>query len=160
MNDVVLAPADEVIQNLERLYGRFDIGVNGHPTPQWEERNLRDVWLERRLRFYWAPDHWLTKIRVNRRMIEAIQGVLTEINARWDPKAAEKEHLDTFVRCYAFGGGEARTPNAHWWGAAWDLSPRLSGVALEETIKIFTRHGFTWYGGGSDKHLIRHLEYL
>jgi hypothetical protein len=159
VNDITFRPTNDAIEHLEKLYSKFDLAPNGFPTVQWENRNLRDFALERRMRFYWAPEVYLSKIRVNRRLVDPLAAVLAEINRRWEPPQAEKENLDVFVRSYCFGGGEQNGPNAHWWGAAWDLSPLLSGVALEEAIKIFTKAGFTWYGATS-KNLLRHLEYL
>jgi hypothetical protein len=159
VNDITFSPTNEHIQLLEKLYTKFDLAANGWPTQAWENRNLRDYALNRRMRFFYAPAVYLTKVRVNRRMVEPLARVLAEIEERWDPKQAEKDNLDVFVRSYCFGGGELQMPNAHWWGAAWDLSPLVSGVALEEAIKIFQRQGFFWYGPGS-KHLIRHFEYL
>jgi hypothetical protein len=31
----------------------------------------------------------------------------------------------------------------HWYGAAWELSPQVSGDVLADVAKIFTRNGFT-----------------
>jgi len=81
-------------------------------------------------------------------MAGAITQVLGEINSRWEAKQAEKENLDVFVRSYCFGCDSE--PNAFWYGAGWRLSPLVTGVALEEVIKVFTRHGFTW-AGATDK---------
>jgi hypothetical protein len=159
MNDVTFIPTNDSIRALERVYSKFDLGANGLPTLAWENRNLRDYSLNRRLRYFYAPDVYLTKVRVNRQMVEPLNRVLSEIEARWDAKQAEKENLDIYVRSYCFGGGESSGPNAHWWGAAWDLSPLVSGVALEESIKIFLKNGFKWYGA-SNKALVRHLEYV
>jgi hypothetical protein len=159
VNDITFSPTNDTIQQLEGFYTKFDLGANGYPTSAWENRNLRDYALNRRLRFFYAPAVYLTKVRINRRMVEPLASVLAEIEKRWDPKEAEKENLDVFVRSYCFGGGEILVPNAHWWGAAWDLSPLVTGVALEEAIKIFQKNGFTWFGP-SNKHLLRHLEYL
>jgi hypothetical protein len=158
MNDIVFSPTSEAIQQLEALYGKFDLRADGSgPTQGWEGRNLREYSLERRLRFFWAPGSYLTKIRINKRMAGAITQVLGEINARWDPRLAEKENLDVFVRSYCFGCDSG--PNPFWYGAGWRLSQLVTGVALEETIKIFTRHGFTW-AGATEKRLPRDFYYL
>ena len=157
MHAVTLTPPSEPIQTLEKLYTKFDLGPSGYPSAQWEGRNLRDIALKRRLRWFWCDDMWLSRLRVNRRMAGAISSVLDEIAQRWGPEHAAKENLDQFVRTYCFGCDGA--PNPFWWGAGYRLSPLVTGVALEEAIKVFTRHGFTW-GGATDKRLVRDLYYL
>lgn len=157
MHAVTLTPTSEPIQTLEKLYTKFDLGPSGYPTLQWEGRNLKDIILRRRLRWFWAQDMWISRLKVSRRMAGAISLVLDEINERWDPAQAAKENLDQYVRTYCFGCDGV--PNPFWWGAAYRLSPLVTGVALEEAIKIFTRHGFTWVGA-TDKKLVRDLYYL
>ena len=149
MDDIVFSPTSETIEHLEALYGKFDLRADGVPTAGWEGRNLRDHSLEHRLRFFWAPSVYLTRIRINKRMAPAMVEVLKEINAHWEPKLASAENLDVFVRSYCFGCDSG--PNPFWWGAGWRLSQLVTGVALEETIKIFTRQGFTWAGATERK---------
>jgi hypothetical protein len=157
MDNVVFSPTNDSITSLEKLYTYFDLTAAGFPTVQWEGRQLRDYSLKRRLRWFYAPEVYLSKIRVNRRMADPLAKILDEINERWDPKQAEKENLDVFTRCYCFGCESG--PNPFWWAAGWRLSPLVTGIALEEVIKIFTRHGFTW-AGATDKKLVRDLYYL
>ena len=157
MHAVTLTPTSEPIQTLEKIYTKFDLGPSGYPTPQWEGRNLKEIILKFRLRWFWAQDMYITRLKVNRRMMGALSLVLDEINEKWDPKEKEREALDQYVRTYAFGCDSK--PNPFWWGAAYRLSPRVTGVALEEVLKIFTRHGFTW-AGATEKSLIRDLYYL
>ena len=159
MPTATLTPRSEAIETLENLYTKFDLGPSGYPTAVWEAHHIRDLVLNRRMRWAWDNGIYLSRLRVSRRMGAALATVLDEINARWEPAAAEAAHLDVFVRCYCFGGGELPSVNPHWWGAAYDLSPLVTGVALEEAIKIFTKYGFTW-GGATNKALIRHFEFL
>ena len=157
MDNVTIQPSSETIRLLETLYGPFDLDAAGFPRKEWENRNVPEIALNRRLRWFWSPNCWLNKVRANRRMAKALVNCLDEIAARWDPLHAEKEGLDQYVRTYCFGCDGP--PNPFWWGAGWRLSALVSGVALEEAIKVFTRHGFTW-AGATDKKLIRDLYYL
>lgn len=157
MHAVTLTPPSDVTQTLEKLYTKFDLGPEGYPTVQWEGRSLRNIVLKRRLRWFWAQDLWISRLRVNRRMAGAIGSVLDEMSERWSEEQAAHENLDQYVRTYCFGCDGA--PNPFWWGAGYRLSPLVTGVALEEAIKIFTRHGFTW-AGATDKKLPRDLYYL
>jgi len=157
MHAITFCPTDSDIETLERLYCKFDIGATGYPMPQWEGRHLNEMVLERPLRWFYAPDVWLSRLKVNRRMAGPMRQVFKEMWEKWDSKTAEAEGLDQYVRCYAFGSDDR--PSPFWWGAGYRLSRRVSGVALEETIKIFTRHGFTW-AGASDKRLPRDFYYL
>ena len=157
MNNVIFSPTSDAIQTLERLYTKFDLSASGYPTTQWENRNIREYALEHRLRWYWAPDIYLTKIKVNRRMVDPLAHVLQEIFGTWDYRLVQEYNLDVFVRCYCFGCEDV--PNPFWWGAGYRLSRLVSGVPLEETIKIFTRHGFSWVGA-TDKKAERDFHYL
>jgi hypothetical protein len=157
MYNITFSPSDADIESLEKLYCKFDIGASGYPMPQWEGRNISEMVLERPLRWAFAPEVYLSRLKVNRRMAKPMRLVFGEMWEKWDPKTAEAEFLDNYVRCYAFGCDER--PNPFWWGAGYRLSRRVSGVALEETIKIFTRHGFTW-AGATDKKNPRDFYYL
>ena len=157
MHAVSLTPRSDSIETLEKLYTKFDLGPTGYPTPQWEGRNLKELTLKRRLKYFYAPELFISRLLVNRRMVNAIALVFDEINERWDPQRAEAENLDQYVRTYCFGCDGP--PNPFWWGAGYRLSPLVTGVALEEVLKIFTRHGFTW-AGATDKKLVRDLYYL
>jgi hypothetical protein len=157
MYSITFSPSDSDIETLEKLYCKFDIGSTGYPMPQWEGRHINEMVLERPLRWCFAPEVWLKRLRLNRRMVSPMRGVFQEMWERWDPKSAEAEGLDQYVRCYAFGCDDR--PNPFWWGAGYRLSRKVSGVALEEVIKIFTRHGFTW-AGTSDKKNPRDFFYL
>lgn len=157
MHAITFSPTDSEIETLERLYCKFDIGPNGFPLPAWENRHLIDMVLARPLRMAYAPAVYLSKLRINRRMTKAMKLVFEEMWTKWDLKTAEAEGLDQYVRSYAFGCDDR--PNPFWWGAGYRLSRRVTGVALEEAIKIFTRHGFTW-AGSSEKKLPRDFYYL
>jgi hypothetical protein len=157
MHAINFSPTDSDIEALERLYTKFDISATGYPMPQWEGRNINDMVLERPLRWAFAPEVWLSRLRVNRRMAAPMRLVFSDMWQKWDPQSAETEGLDQYVRCYAFGCDDR--PNPFWWGAGYRLSRRVTGVALEEVIKIFTRHGFTW-AGATDKRAPRDFYYL
>lgn len=156
MRNVELAPVTDRVQELQTLYGQFSLGPDGRPPEAWERRNLKALRLERPLRSPWFPEFWYLRILVNRRMQEAIAGVLHEINVRWTPEAQAAHGLDQFVKCYCFGDGNH--PSLFWYGAAWRLSEQVGGEPLHDVIKIFTKHGFT-HAGQTDKRRIRDLEF-
>jgi hypothetical protein len=151
-----LAPVNDTISGMELLYDKFDIGLDGRPSVAWERRNLKLHRLDEPLKHAFFPDVFVYKTWVNRRMTAALGQVMREINMRWTAEARSAYGLDQFVKCYCFGDGES--PNLHWYAAAWTLSPQVSGEALTEAVKVFTRHGFT-YCGAADKKRIRTFEY-
>jgi hypothetical protein len=151
-----MAPVAEAIPEMEKLYGRFDIGLDGRPTMLWEARNLKKWRSPEMFQLAFFPDVYVTKTLVNRRIFGPLPLVYEEIMARWTTEARQAYGLNQFVKCYNFGDGNA--PSLFWYGAAWRLSPQVGGEVLGEVIKIFTRHGFT-YCGTTDKRRIRDFEY-
>jgi hypothetical protein len=141
---------------MESLYGPFEITFEGVPALGWENYNLRKFQLPETLQLAYFPDAYLRFVRCNRRMIGALGGALSELVKTWSVEARAAHGLNQFVKCYCFGDGAG--PNMHWYGAAWELSPRVGGEVLTEAIKIFTRNGFTW-SGQEDKKRIRSFEY-
>ena len=150
-----LLPVAEAAE-MEILYGKFDLQIDGTPTELWENRNLKKHRLDEMLKHAFFPDVWVQKILVNRRVTSPLGQVMREINTRWTREARSAYGLDQFVKCYCFGDGSG--PNLHWYGAAWELSQQVGGEALSEVVKVFTRHGFTWCGA-TDKKRIRSFEY-
>jgi hypothetical protein len=146
----------EQAQELQRLYGFFDLGYDGLPTPGWAKRNLRFLRLPEGLRCAFFPTVWVRRVYVNRRMADAIEKVLLEICARFTPQFRSINGLDQFVKCYCFGDGSA--PNLFWYGAAWRLSEQVGGPALEDARQIFVRHGFT-HAWTTDKNRLRDFEF-
>jgi hypothetical protein len=156
MRNIELAPVTEHVAEIKTLYGLFSLAPDGRPREVWENRNLRNLRLEAPLRSPWFPEFWFNRIKVNRRMNEAIARVLHEINVRWTPEARAAHGLDQFVKCYCFGDGEA--PSLFWYGAAWRLSDQVGGEVLADAVKIFTKHGFT-HAYTYDKKRLRDFEY-
>lgn len=151
-----LAPATGLIQQMEALYGTFDIGLDGTPNVLWQARNLKAWKLPDMLQLAFFPEVWIARVRVNRRIAGPLERVYLEIVQRWTPEARQAHGLNQFVKCYCFGDGAG--PNLFWWGAAWELSAQLGGEPLAEVIKIFTRNGFT-HAYTADKRKVRVLEY-
>lgn len=151
-----LAPISEEIKEMEHLYGKFSLGIDGCPSVPWQRRNLRFMRLDWPLQLAFFPEAWVHRIWVNHRMVGPLGRVLAEINARWTPEAKAAYGLDQFVKCYCFGEGAA--PSLFWYGAAWQLSEQVGGEVLSEVVKVFTRNGFT-HGGATDKKRIRTFEY-
>jgi hypothetical protein len=137
---------------MQVLYGKFDVGIDGQPSPAWESRNL--VWLrfDGPMRHAFFPEIWVFKTLVNRRMKNALSTAFRELGLRWTREAKEAHGINQFVKCYCFGDGAK--PNLHWYGAAWELSPALGGGELDDTIAIFIKAGFTY-----DRKRLRTLEY-
>jgi hypothetical protein len=156
MRNVSLAPVSDKVVEMEKLYGPFEIGFDGVPNTAWEGYHLRKLPLPESLQLAFFPAMWLRELRCNRRMLGALEGALLEVKKTWPLAAREAHGLNQFVKCYCFGDGDS--PNLHWYGAAWQLSPKVGGEILTEAIKIFTRHGFTWMGQ-EDKKRIRSFEY-
>lgn len=150
-----LIPIPET-QEMESLYGKFDLQLDGKPTPLWERRNLKLHRLDEPLRHAFFPDVWVHKILVNRRVTAALGQVMREINVRWTREAREAYGLNQFLKCYCFGDGDR--PNLFWYAGAWQLSQQVGGEVLLEVAKVFSRHGFT-YCGASDKRRIREFEF-
>jgi hypothetical protein len=151
-----LAPVGEQIAEIESLYGKFDISLDGVPTAAWEGRNLKRWHLPEMFQLAFFPDVYIKKTQVNVRIFGPLCLIYEEILARWTTEARAAYGLNQFVKCYAFGDGAG--PSLFWYGAAWRLSPQVGGEVLGEVIKVFTRHGFSWCGL-SDKRRIRDFEY-
>jgi hypothetical protein len=146
MSKVQMAPVTPRVAELESVYGLIDLGPDGVPRETWEARQLYNLRLEAPLQSPWFPKFWYRRVRVNRRMADAISAVLHEINARYTPEFRANNGLDQFLKCYCFGNG--MEPSLFWYGAAWRLSPQVGGSVLADTSKIFTRHGFSIALGG------------
>ena len=156
MRQVELNPRIEHLEDMNRLYGLFDLDINtGRPTPQWERRNLHSLRLPVGLQSAYFPGFWLKRVQVNTRAAEALSKVLNQMAQDWTPEALDAHGLNQFVRCYAFGSKE---PNLFWYGAGWELSAQVGGEPLAEVVKIFQRHGWT-YCGLADKKRIREFEF-
>lgn len=150
-----LAPVTDEVVEMERLYGTFDLGLDGSPNLLWQARNLKQWKPPEMFQCAFFPEVYIARVRVNRQILGALERVYLEIAAHWTAEARRAYGLNQFVKCYSFGDGES--PNLFWWGAAWRLSPQIGGEALSETVKIFTRHGFT-HCGTTDKKRIRDFE--
>jgi hypothetical protein len=155
MRFVSLAPVGPEIAEMEALYGRFDIGLDGLPTPSWVARNLKKFKPGQMFQHAFMPDVWVNGVLVNRLIVGALHQVYAEIGARWTLEARTAYGLTQYVKCYCFGDGDK--PNLFWYGAAWRLRQQVGGEALSEVIKVFTRHGFT-YCGSTDKKRLRDFE--
>lgn len=140
---------------MELLYDKFDLGLDGFPTPWWQARNLLKWKSPFPLEHAFFPDSYLQRVWVNRRMAGPLWQAYAEIAARWTREARAAYGLNQFVKCYCFGEGSK--PNLHWYGAAWELSSQVGGEILAEVVKVFTRHGFT-HAHTSDKHKLRTFE--
>ena len=150
-----LAPVGSEIEEMETLYGKFDLGLDGQPTLLWQGRNLRKWRMPEMMQLAFFPDMYVAKVLVNRRVFGPLEQVYGEIMARWTREAREAHGLNQFVKCYCFGDGDR--PNLFWYGAAWRLSPQVSGETLGEVIKVFTRNGFT-YRGDTERRRLRDFE--
>jgi hypothetical protein len=156
MRQVELNPKVEHLEEMTRLYGMFDLDIGtGRPTTQWEHRNLFSLRLPFELQSAFFPGFWLKRVQINRRAAEVLAKAFAEIAETFSPESRDAHGLNQFVRCYAFGGTE---PSLFWYGAAWELSPQVSGEALSKAVQIFQRHGWT-YCGIKDKHRLRQFEY-
>ena len=132
------------LDQMNELYGPFDLDQNtGRPTPAWEGRNLHTLRLPFALNSAYFPEFWVRRIKVNHRAANALHNVLSELAATHTIEALHKTGLDRYVRCYCFGDS---SPSLFWYGAAWELSPQVSGEELVTAIKIFGRHGWTYCG--------------
>jgi len=140
MRNVSLEPQSDMVIQMEAVYGKFDLGPDGRPTPTWEGRNLKRLRLPEMLEHVFFPGCCLLKVTVNRRMMGALERAYAEICVRWTPEARRAHGLNRFVKCYCFGEGNA--PNLFWYGAAWQLASAVNGEVLDEATEIFKRHGF------------------
>jgi hypothetical protein len=152
MRSADLALVDERITEIEALYGKFDLDLEGCPTLSWENRNLKRLRLPEMLQHAFFPDVYLVKVRVNRRMVGPLERVYLDICIRWNEQERKAYGLNQFVKCYCFGDGAA--PSLFWYGAAWELSPQVNGEALTEAVKLFQKQGFT-----HDRKRLRSFEY-
>jgi hypothetical protein len=156
MRQVQLNQKVEHLGEMNVLYGSFDLDVNtGRPTSAWEHRSLHSLRLPFPLQSAFFPGFWLKRIQVNRRAVDALSNVMNELAASYTIESLAKTGLDRFIRCYAFGDS---TPSLFWFGAAWELSALVNGETLVETIKIFSRHGWT-HCGLNDRSRSRQFEY-
>ena len=156
MRNAELASVTTRVQEIKNLYGLFDLAPDGRPREAWERRNLRNLRLEYPLRSPWFPDFWFNRVKVNKRMSPAISLVLKEIGVRWTPEFRANNGLDQLVKCYCFGDGNSLS--LFWYGAAWRLSEQVKGAVLEDVIKIFLKHGFT-YAYPTDQTRTRDFEF-
>jgi hypothetical protein len=156
MRFVALAPVSDRIAEMETLYGRFDLGLDGTPNQNWMNRNLKRFNPPNMLQCAFFPDLYVNKVLVNRRIVGPLNQVYAELVVRWTFESRDAYGLNQYVKCYNFGDGDG--PNLFWYGAAWRLSPQVGGEVLTEVVKIFTRHGFT-HAGSTDKKRLRDFEY-
>jgi len=156
MRFVQLAPVNDTVPEMQKLYGEFDIGLDGRPTMLWEARNLKKWRSPAMLQMAFFPDCYAAKVWVNRRIFGPLAQAYEEICARWTTEARAAYGLNQFCKCYSFGDGDA--PSLFWYGAAWRLSQQVGGEALAEVVKVFTRHGFT-HCGSMDKRRVRDFEF-
>jgi hypothetical protein len=156
MKAASMALVSPEIAEIELVYDKFDIGLDGRPTPFWESRNLKKWKPPEMMQHAFFPDVYLARVLVNHRMLVPLGRVYAEIVMRWTRESRDGHGLNQFVKCYAFGDGEK--PNLFWYGAAWRLSQQVGGEVLSEVIKVFTRHGFT-YCGTNDKRRLRDFEF-
>ena len=155
MRFVALAPVHEAVAEMEQLYGKFNLDLEGKPNLLWENQNLKKWRPPEMLQHAFFPQMYIAKVRVNRRIFGPLSLVYEEIAARWTTEARSAHGLNQFVKCYCLGDGHG--PNLFWYGAAWRLSPQVGGSVLDEVAKIFTRNGFT-YCGTLDKRRLRDFE--
>lgn len=156
MRQIELSPKIENLDQINRLYGPFDLDVmTGRPTEAWERRTMHKLRLPFSLKHIYFPEFWMRRILINRRATDAMRGVLDQFAAKWSFEALSAHGLDQFVRCYSFGSG---VPDLFWYGAAWELSPAVGGEVLAEAIKIFAANGWS-YAGLNDKKRLRQFEF-
>jgi hypothetical protein len=155
MRFVAMAEVSESVGEMERLYGRFDLGLDGRPTPAWEARNLKMWRLPEMFELEFFPGVYITKVLINRKLFAHLPLVYEQIMARWNTEARKAHGLSRFSKCYAFGSGDL--PTLFWYGGSWRLSQQVGGEVLGEVVKIFCAHGFTWCGA-TDKRRIRDFE--
>ena|SRR5215469_3843466 len=152
MRNAELAPVSDQVADMQLLYGAFDIGLDGRPTPTWENRNLKGLRLPEMLQHAFFPQVYIAKVTVNRRMMGPLERAYLDICGRWSEAERKAYGLNQFVKCYCFGDGAA--PSLFWYGAAWELAPQVNGEALSEAVKIFQKQGFT-----HDRKRLRIFEY-
>jgi hypothetical protein len=140
------------VAEMEAVYGKFDIGLDGLPTPSWEGRNIKALRMPEMLQHAFFPEVYLPKVRMNRRMLGAIERVYVDISSRLSLAERKANGLNQFVKCYCFGDGAA--PSLFWYGAAWELSPAVNGPVLDAAVEIFKAHGFK-----HDRKRLRVFEY-
>jgi hypothetical protein len=150
------SPDTEELVKMEQVYGTFDLDmVTGRPTDIWERRTMFQLRVPFGLQSAWFPSFWYRRIQVNRRASGALERVLQDLAKIFTLEEIREAGLDQFVRCYNFGGGR---PSLFWYGAGWELSPKVTGDPLAQTIKLFVRHGWK-YEGVSDKRRVREFEF-
>jgi hypothetical protein len=156
MRLVELTSETDKLAKMIALYGHFDLDmITGRPNEIWERRSLFNLRLPFSMRSIWFPEFWYRRIRVNRRCSDALLKVLLELQENFSLEEIKDTGLDEFVRCYDFGCGK---PSLFWYGAGWELSPKVTGDALAQAIKCFVRHGWH-YEGVDDKRRIREFEF-
>ena len=154
MRNVQIAELNDSIREAQQLYGHFDIGLDGLPTPTWVGRNLCWCRFDSPLRHAYFPEIFVYKAQVNHRMRAALLRALRGVEEHWTAQELEQHGLLRFVKAYCFGDGWS--PNLHWYGAAWELPSSLNPEHIEEMTQIFIRAGFSRC---RDKKRIRTLEY-
>ena len=144
------------VGEMQQLYGHFSLDINtGRPTANWEAGNLTNMRLPFPLQSVWFPTFFFHRVKVNRRAVTALSRVFADLAQKYSLEALREEGLDQFVRCYEFGAG---TPSLFWYGAGWQLSPKVAGDTLAQTIRLFVNHGFH-YEGIDDKKRLREFEF-
>jgi hypothetical protein len=151
-----MAQVGGAVKEMESLYGRFDISLDGTPSLVWLNRNLQKWRSPEMFQLAFFPDVYVKKVLVNRRIFGPLSLVYEEITTRWTVEARQAYGLNQFCKCYCFG--DADIPSLFWYGAAWRLSQQLGGEVLTEVIKIFVRNGFT-HCGLTDKKRVRDFEF-
>lgn len=156
MRFVELTSDVDRLDDMNRVYGRFDLDINtGRPNDMWERRNLMSLRLMWPLQNVWFPEVWHLKIQVNRLAADSLAKIFIAMFDTFGLETLNKEGLSQFVRCYCFG---CKPPSLFWYGAAWELSPKVTGESLAAVTKIFLQHGWS-YPGLDDRKRNREFEY-
>ena len=156
MRQVELNPRIEHLDDMNRLYGLFDLDINtGRPTPQWERRNLHSLRLPVGLQSAYFPGFWLKRVQVNTRAAEALSKVLNQM-AELGPLRRSRRMGSISLCAVTLSGAKSRTYSGT--APAGSYRPMVGGEPLAEAVKIFQRHGWT-YSGLNDKKRIREFEF-
>ncbi|MBI4024836.1 MAG: M15 family metallopeptidase [Verrucomicrobia bacterium] len=145
-------------EELDRFYGRHELGPDGMPTDRWEDANL--VWLPTPfpMRLAWQPKRTVMSVRCHRLVAESLGRVLSNILAVFgSPKAVWAAHLDLYGGCYNYRVRRGLTRlSVHAWGAAIDLDParnplglaysESAGMVAHRAVELFELEGWQWGG--------------
>jgi hypothetical protein len=145
-------PAD-----LLRIFGKFELGADGHPTHRWEQMFLTYIGTPWPMVLAWDKSVTVTRIRCHNEVAKSLTKILESL---WnlhgkDVSRIQASGLHLYGGCYGYRASRgAEGLSMHAYGAAIDLNPERNALGTkpdkcampDEVVDVFKAQGWTWGG--------------